>query len=343
MSPGQPQLRANVRNDEILYYCQRSIDVIDRENQQFTTLDLRDMFREYMGDYPDLENIVSVARGSEIAMPVGILLSEDPDSLCVTFEGLIRRTSFAKTMKDMLSMLADAYKRPVDVEFAADSRGLCLLQCRPQSQAVASARVSVPRDIPEEDIIFSANRHVQDGCIEDIRYIVYIDPFDYDAVQEYEELVQIGQAVGHLNRSLPRRSFVLMGPGRWGSRGDIKLGVKVTYFDINNCRMLIEIARQKGSYVPEVSFGTHFFQDLVEADIRYLPLYPDDPVNHFNESFLHGSPSVLAEVAPAYERLARIVRVIDVAAVAGGRLLTVVMDGEADEALAYLRERKPEV
>jgi hypothetical protein len=342
MSPGQPHLRANIRSDEILYYSQRFIDVIDQASQQFTTLDLRDMFREYMGEYPDLESIVSVSRGSEIAMPVGILLSEDPDSLCVTFEGLIRRTPFAKTMKDMLSILADAYKRPVDVEFAADSRGLCLLQCRPQSQAVASARVSVPRDVPEEDIIFSANRHVQDGCIEDIRYIVYIDPFDYDAVQEYEDLVQIGQAVGHLNRTLPRRSFILMGPGRWGSRGDIKLGVKVTYFDINNCRMLIEIARQKGSYVPEVSFGTHFFQDLVEADIRYLPLYPDDPANHFNEEFLHRSPSVLADVAPAYKHLARIVRVIDLAAVARGRLMTVVMDGEADEALAYLRKKADE-
>ncbi|MBN2430610.1 MAG: PEP/pyruvate-binding domain-containing protein [Acidobacteria bacterium] len=337
MSPGQPQLRANVRADEIIYYSQRLIDVIDRDKQQFNTLDLREIFRDYLGEYPELENLVSVNRGSEIAMPVGILLSEDPEALCVTFEGLTRRTPFARTMKDMLSILADAYHRPVDVEFAADSRGLCLLQCRPQSQAVASARVSIPKDVPIQDIVFSANRHVQDGCIEGLRYIVYIDPFDYDAVQDYDDLVQIGQAVGHLNRTLPRRSFILMGPGRWGSRGDIKLGVKVTYFDINNCRMLIEIARQKGSYVPEVSFGTHFFQDLVEADIRYLPLYPDDPVNHFNEDFLHKSPTVLAEVAPMYKRLERIVRVIDVPAVAGGRHLAVVMDGEADSALAYLR------
>jgi len=337
MSPGQPNLRANVREDEIIYYSQRLIDVIDLDKQQFTTLELREVFREYLGEYPELENIVSVNHGSEIAMPVGILLSEEPDALCVTFEGLIRRTSFARIMKDMLSILARAYNRPVDVEFAADTRGLCLLQCRPQSQAVASARVSIPREVPPGDVVFSASRHVQDGCIEGIRYIVYIDPFDYDAVQDYDDLVQIGQAVGHLNRTLPRRSFILMGPGRWGSRGDIKLGVKVTYFDINNCRMLIEIARQKGSYVPEVSFGTHFFQDLVEADIRYMPLYPDDPANQFNEDFLRQSPSVLAEISPTYRHLERIVRVIDVPAVADGRYLAVVMDGEADEALAYLR------
>ena len=62
-------------------------------------------------------------------------------------------------------------------------------------------------------------------------------------------------------------------------------GVQVTYADINNTAALIEIARQRSSYVPELSFGTHFFQDLVEANIRYLPLYPDDRDVLFNEKF----------------------------------------------------------
>ena len=29
--------------------------------------------------------------------------------------------------------------------------------------------------------------------------------------------------------------------------------------------------------MPDLSFGTHFFQDLVEAGIRYLPLFPGEP------------------------------------------------------------------
>ena len=82
-----------------------------------------------------------------------------------------------------------------------------------------------------------------------------------------------------------------MGPGRWGSRGDIKLGVNVTYSDINNTAVLIEIARKKGNYVPDLSFGTHFFQDLVEASIRYLPLYPDEKGIIFNEEFLRIRPT----------------------------------------------------
>ena len=90
-------------------------------------------------------------------------------------------------------------------------------------------------------------------------------------------MLAVGRAVGRLNQVLPRRKFLLMGPGRWGSRGDIKFGVSVTYSDINNTAMLIEVARKQKDYIPEPSFGTHFFQDLVEASIAYLPLYPGRP------------------------------------------------------------------
>ena len=68
----------------------------------------------------------------------------------------------------------------------------------------------------------------------------------------------------------------------------------VRYADINRCSLLIEVAQQRDGFAPEVSFGTHFFQDLVEADIQYLPLYPDEPGNHFNREFFHGSPNALA-------------------------------------------------
>jgi pyruvate,water dikinase len=142
--------------------------------------------------------------------------------------------------------------------------------------------------------------------------------------------------VSRLNSLLPRRSFILMGPGRWGSRGDIKLGVKVTYSDINNAAMLIEIARKVGNYVPDLSFGTHFFQDLVEARIRYLALYPDDEGSIFAQDFFHGSPNALADLLPEFEFLSHVLRVIDVAAVSEGQEVRVVMDGERDMALGFL-------
>ena len=101
--------------------------------------------------------------------------------------------------------------------------------------------------------------------------------------------MNIRTIISELNVMLPRKSFILMGPGRWGSRGDIKLGVPVAYSDINKTAMLIEIAVKQSKYEPELSFGTHFFQDLVEENIKYLPLYPEDNDIIFNMSFFRGS------------------------------------------------------
>jgi hypothetical protein len=164
---------------------------------------------------------------------------------------------------------------------------------------------------------------------------VYVDPERY-AAHDQKGLRDVGRAVGKLNKVLPKRQFVLIGPGRWGSRGDIKLGVPVTYSDINNTAMLVEVARRRGGYVPELSFGTHFFQDLVEADIRYLPLYPDEPGNAFDEVFLARSRSILPELLPEFASLADTVRVIDVPRETDGRVLTVLMNEELGEAVAVL-------
>ena len=149
---------------------------------------------------------------------------------------------------------------------------------------------------------------------------------------------QVGRAVGQLNRLLPKRRFILMGPGRWGSRGDIKLGVNITYADINNTAMLIEIARRSGNYVPDLSFGTHFFQDLVEANIRYLPLYPDNDDVAFNEEFLGKSPNLLAELLPQFAHLEDCLKVIEVNAARPGQVMRVYMNADKDEAVAVLEE-----
>ena len=104
--------------------------------------------------------------------------------------------------------------------------------------------------------------------------------------------------------------------------------------------MLVEIARQRGSYLPDVSFGTHFFNDLVESKIAYLPVYPDDKRVIWNEEFLAHAPNVLAELLPDYADMEHVVRVIDVAAASGGKLAHIVMDAEADRALAFLAPPK---
>ena len=107
----------------------------------------------------------------------------------------------------------------------------------------------------------------------------------------------------------------------------------MTYADISNTAVLVEIARQKGAYVPDLSFGTHFFQDLVEAQIRYLPLYPDDEGVVFNRKFLTGGHNMLPELLPTMTHLADTVKVIEVPREAGGLVLRVLMNADLNEAI----------
>jgi len=317
-------------------YSQRFIDVIDLQQNAFTTLPLAKLLSGTGLRFPRAPEVFSIWREGQLIPVTGLLLNVAPRDLVATFDGLLERTGFARQMKEILDVLGETWGVPVDVEFAHDGRSLHILQCRPQSRGGQYARVRVPADIPAADVVFTAHRYVQTAQARGLEYVVYIPHDAYEALPDYDRLLAVGRAVGELNRILPHRRFVLMGPGRWGSRGDIKLGVRVDYGDINRARMLVEVARRKGDYVPDVSFGTHFFQDLLEADIAYLPLYPDEPGNVFAEQWLRTAPNALAELLPQRANLADVVRVLHVPAVTGGRLLDVIMDGEAGEGMGYL-------
>lgn len=336
ISPGQPGLRVNTMPDEIKHYSPKKMDVINLEKNTFETIEIDSFLRQYGSHIPSIHQMVGVKKEDFVAQCLFWDIDFEHDDLVVTFDGLVDKSTFVKKVDLLLHTLEARLGYPVDIEFACDGQHFYLLQCRPQGYAGEVAPAAIPQDIPDKDIIFSAQRYISNGTINDISYIVYVDPAGYGSLENREDLFKTGQAVGLLNALLPRKGFLLMGPGRWGSRGDIRLGVPVSYADICNTAALIEIARRKSHYLPELSFGTHFFQDLVESGIRYLPLYPDDRGIIFNEPFLKRSPSILPRLLPEYADLEEIIRVIDVAAVSKGRALHIAMNADLEKAIAYL-------
>ncbi|KAA3611035.1 MAG: pyruvate, phosphate dikinase [Calditrichaeota bacterium] len=336
VAPGQPNLRVNVTLDEIIRYSPKYIDAINMENCTFESLDIQTMFKECGNDFPSINKLVSIIKEDHLQQPRVIGTNYDDENIVVTFEGLMESTPFIKQVREILKILQDKYDHPIDIEFAHDGENFYLLQCRSQSYGVHSEPAIIPVNIPKDKILFSANRYISNGNVQDISHLVYVSPQKYSEISDYQQLHAVGRAVGRLNKLLPKRQFILMGPGRWGSRGDIKLGVSVTYSDINNTSMLIEIARKQKDYTPDLSFGTHFFQDLVEANIRYLPLYPDDEGILFNEDFLLKSENKFAEILPDFSNLAQVIKVVDIPASTKGNTLQVLMNGETEEALAVL-------
>lgn len=336
IAPGQPSLRANVTPDEVMKYSPKHVDLINLETNAFETIEVAQLLRESGAAFPQIRNLVSVVSQDRIEQLIGPLPDFSSQDAVFTFEGLIRKTPFVDRIKELLNLLRSELGTPVDIEFAYNGEDFYLLQCRPQSYGADVIPATIPQDLPAERVIFSASRFVSNGKIPDITHIVYVDPEGYSQLPDQAALRDVGRAVGKLNKLLPKRQFILIGPGRWGSRGDIKLGVPVTYSDINNTGMLIEVARQKGNYEPELSFGTHFFQDLVEASIRYLPLYPDDKQTVFKESFLQRSRNMLQDLLPEFMHLADTLRVIDVPLETNGLVLRILMNADLDQAVGFL-------
>lgn len=338
LAPGQPHLRVNVSIDEILRYSPKKIDVINLKKGVFETIHLQHLLREAGQEFPEIHRIVSRISEDYIQQPGKLTLNFTSHHYVVTFDGLIHDTEFPGQIQSVLQQLEQAYGCPVDIEFAHDGDDFFLLQCRPQSQGMISVPAAIPYHISEEKLIFTANRFVSNGTVSNISHVVYVDPLKYGELKSYDQLKTIGSIISSLNKLLPRRQFVLMGPGRWGSRGDIKLGVNVVYSDINNTAMLIEIARKHKNYVPELSLGTHFFQDLVESNIHYLPLYPDEAGIFFNEGFFHHLPNALSRLLPDYASFSEVVKVIDVPACSKGDVLHVLMNANEEKAFGVLSE-----
>jgi hypothetical protein len=337
-----PSLRPEVGAEEIKKYSQRYCEVLDLADNTLKVKAATDLLSM---DFPSARLLVSVDKGDYLDPPMSYDPSLSPNDLVLTFENLLTKTQFVKLMKAILQTLDRHFGRHVDMEFTADivpgypqpEFVVHLLQCRPQASLSPGQAVEVPTAVSEADTIFTADRLVPHGRVQRIRHIVFVDPEAYCSLSDETTRLQLARVVGKLNAALRKKSYVLMGPGRWGS-ANIDLGVKVTYADIFNTAMLIEIGLSEGDTAPEASYGTHFFQDLVESEIYPLALYPDQGKTVFNWKFLRKSKNALTDLLPKSAPYADYVRVIDVPAVARGRMLEVIMDGESNQAIGYLRK-----
>lgn len=339
ISPGQPNLRINLTVKDTLAYSPRYIDVINLESNTFETIEISKLIEEIGTNIPMLNEIYSIIEPMNIKAPVGLGIDTKKDDIVVTFDNLVNRTQYIKQISQLLKVLKNHFNLPVDIEFACDGKNLYLLQCRQQSSFETElVPAYIPSDIPNEDILFTANKHISNAKVPDIAYIVYVDPHQYYNSEHLKELEDVARAIGKLNLILPKKSFILMGPGRWGTRDDIRLGVKVAYSDINNTAMLVEIAQSKNGYIPELSFGTHFFQDLVESQIYYLPLYPEDKEILFNYNLFKDSTNTLDRFLEEYSHLSHILKVINVREIKYGKILRIIMNSDEEKAVAYFTD-----
>jgi pyruvate, water dikinase len=229
------------------------------------------------------------------------------------------------------------------VEFTANFVGedelrLNLVQCRPLQVREGGTAVALPAGLPEEAVLLrSRGPIVGPSAHTPIDRVIYVDPDAYVllATQDRHEVARV---IGRLMRLEPEvdRRVMLLGPGRLGTT-TVALGVPVSFAEIQRVSVLCEIMRL-GDVVPDVSLGSHFFNDLVEESMLYVALYPAHPGHALDEARLRLAPNRLPELLPDDARMAGVVRVIEFSR-DDGNLLWLNCDCVRQEAVGYLEGR----
>jgi hypothetical protein len=337
-----PLLHPESSAKAIRHYSQQYVDVIDLQGNVFETLPVEQVLQP---NYPVLRYLVQIDQGDYLA-PVRILLRESENkNLVLTFDELLRRTPLARRMARMLQILEEKYHAPVDTEFTVrvvdpaspqPEVQISLLQCRPQSH-LQENQARLPQHLNPEDVIFSTPRMAPEGRVSGIRYVMYVQPQAYFALPTPAARSELGRVIGQLNAALKGETFICIGPGRWGTSTP-DLGVRVGYADIYNARALIELTGEGIGAAPEASFGTHFFQDLVESNIYPLAIYLNDEDVVFNYDFFDHTPNCLGRFLPDQAAWQASLRLIEVASFRPEHHLELVMDDDAGKSVAYLEK-----
>ena len=322
-----PERRPESDFAEVRQYSQRRVDVIDLEANQFVSREFPrvasrsfrlpvEIFASRVEQSPLLDR--SEARPAQA--PSGLLRDEtyDARNMVLTFEELLTGTPFVADMRELLQALQAAYDYPVDVEFTAnfidpDHYKINVVQCRPLQVASNGPAVALPESIAAEDrVLESRGVVIGRGRVSRIDRVVYVSPSTYGQLSQSDRY-SIARAIGrlmHADRPEPPREVMLVGPGRWGTTTP-SLGVPVRFAEIDTARVICEIVAMREDLIPDVSLGTHFFNDLVEMDMLYLALFPGREGNSWNEAFFEQTPNRLAEILPAEAKWSHVLHVLE--------------------------------
>ena len=292
----EPLARVHTASKDTQRFFQHDADVLNIKENSLQTVAVRELLKKKV----DLKLSLIAVKDYEATGKLQEMGIKE-EAWVINFDSLVSQEKFRRTMQAMLKALEQDYEYPVDIEFTINFKRngefqINLLQCRPMQTKGLGQRVRIPQRIAREKIVFESLGNFLGGNISQVvTMIVYIDPESYSALASQSAKYDIARAVGAINKRVGEKSeknVMLLGPGRWGTAMP-SLGVPVSFSEINNMSILGEIAFANSNAAPEISFGTHFFQDLIETDIFYLALSPQSQETNLNRKILNSVPNIL--------------------------------------------------
>ncbi|HBQ63694.1 MAG TPA: phosphoenolpyruvate synthase [Clostridiales bacterium] len=295
-------------------YSQHYMDVLNIGENIFQTKSIRDI------TYPNMESIMNLVAVRDRQRMESMQRGQAAGKTywIMTFERLLSRTDFPSLMQKMMKRLEEAYEYPVDVEFTANlgagqQMHINLVQCRPL-QVKGREKKGIPvENINIRNVFYKGMGSFMGGSASlQIDQMILIDPGGYSRLTQNEKY-EIARLIGRINRSdwcAGDKVILLAGPGRWGTSTP-SLGVPVSYAEISNLGILVEIEFESEGLCPELSYGTHFFQDLVENSIFYAAVFPGRADIEYQPEWIERQENLFVRYFPEYAGYENVVKMLD--------------------------------
>ena len=261
-------------------------DLIKSSQVQFYALDLAKHDADYLkyGEKAALSLLdISVAEKHATLKHCASVYNRDNDMIepliksggprILNFADILKfkYTPLAETIEVMLYTIKEALGSPVEIEFAVDltknennSTTFYLLQIKPLvgSQLVYDIDFN---EIDQSDIILFSTIGLGNGRIDNIYDLVFIDIKKFSKLKTTEMAAEIEKINDKMIKQ--NRKYILIGPGRWGSR-DRHLGIPVNWSQISNAKVIVEISL--ADFPLDSSLGSHFFHNITSMNVGYF-------------------------------------------------------------------------
>ena len=301
---GEKSLRFSPKYPKILpqYYSIKS--TINNSQNKFYALDMNKGENPLKdGESKNLKKFdLSFAENDNELQNVASVITSDNiirDSLkykgvrVITFANIIKYNKFPlnNIIRDLMSLGEKALGCPVEIEFAVNINNkneneFCLLQIKPMVIGSKNEQLNIEKNIKDNSYICYSNQVLGNGEIDYISKIIYIDPITF----KREKTEEIAKEIEVYNNKLGKNNpYLLIGPGRWGT-ADPWLGIPVDWEQITNAKAIIEVGIDKLN--PDPSFGSHFFQNIVNLRVGYFTINKKYHKKHIDWEWINSHKSL---------------------------------------------------
>jgi hypothetical protein len=200
----------------------------------------------------------------------------------------------ADSLHLLLRIFREAMGAPVEMEYAVDLEKseenglptLYLLQIKPLIRREDLVEVKI-NEVDREKALLYATKGMGNGQIENLRDVIYVDIAAFDRVHTRE----IAEELGVLNEKMVAygKEYILIGPGRWGTR-DPFTGIPVVWSQISNARVIVEMGLE--DFPLDASLGSHFFHNVTSMNVGYFSIPYNSTEAFINLEMLKKQPVV---------------------------------------------------